>query len=163
MPFCTQCGGLVETGDAFCAQCGSPQAERAGSADADAPKRASGSPRPKQEFLSGMSPRTASLLGYIPFIGWIGSIVILASVRFRQNKDVRFHAFQGLYLYAAYFLGGWFLREFLDYEGVRKLRGIYELVIVAIQVFMLVKTSQDEKFALPFLGELADRSVSEQK
>jgi len=110
-----------------------------------------------------MSPRTASLLGYIPFIGWIGSIVILASDRFRQNKDVRFHAFQGLYLYAAYFLGGWVLREFLDYDGVRKLRNIYELVIVAIQVFMLVKTNQDEKFALPFLGDLADRSVSEQK
>jgi|WetSurMetagenome_2_1015567.scaffolds.fasta_scaffold425939_2 uncharacterized membrane protein len=161
MPFCTQCGGPVETGDAFCAQCGSPQGERAGSADA--PKRAPGTPKANQEFLSGMSPRTASLLGYIPFIGWIGSIVILASDRFRQNKDVRFHAFQGLYLYAAYFLGGWVLREFLDYDGVRKLRNIYELVIVAIQVFMLVKTNQDEKFALPFLGDLADRSVSEQK
>lgn len=161
MPFCTQCGGQVETGDAFCALCGSPQGEGGGTKGAQ--KRSRGHSGAKQDFLSGMTPRTASLLGYIPFIGWIGAIVILASDRFRSNKEVRFHAFQGLYLYAAYFLGGWFLREFLDYDGIRKIRGIFELAIVAIQVFLLVKTSQDEKLSLPFLGELADRSVSEQK
>jgi uncharacterized membrane protein len=160
MPFCTQCGGQVEPGDAFCALCGSPQGQGGTKSAPDTP---AGSAAPKQDFLSGMSPRTASLLGYIPFIGWIGAIVILASDRFRGNREVRFHAFQGLYLYAASFLGGWFLREFLDYDGMRKIRGVFELAIVAIQVFLLVKTSQDEKLSLPFLGELADRSVSEQK
>jgi uncharacterized membrane protein len=163
MPFCTQCGSQVEPADVFCAQCGSrqglhPATEEGEQAPPAASKRAS-----NQDFLKGVSPRTASLISYIPFIGWIGAIVVLAADRFRQNREVRFHAFQGLYLYAAYFLGTFFLGEFMDFEGARPIRKVYELAIVGIQVFMLVKTSQDQAPHLPLLGDLADRSVAEQK
>ena len=37
-----------------------------------------------------------------------------------------------------------------------------QAVIFGVSIFMMVKTSQGEKFMLPFLGELAERSALEQ-
>jgi hypothetical protein len=59
--------------------------------------------------MHGVSPRTASLLCYIPILGWIVAIVVLASARFRDNARVRFHAFQGLYLFVAWLIVDWVL------------------------------------------------------
>ena len=59
--------------------------------------------------MHGISPRTASLLCYIPILGWIVSIVVLASARFRADSRVRFHAFQGLYLFVAWLIVDWVL------------------------------------------------------
>ena len=78
MPFCSQCGNQVDTADVFCAKCGARQP--------NAP------PRPADPFAS-ITPRTAAILCYIPGLGWIGSIIVLASERFRGNRVVRFHAF----------------------------------------------------------------------
>jgi uncharacterized membrane protein len=36
-------------------------------------------------------------------------------------------------------------------------------VIFGAWIFMIVKTSQDEVYKLPILGELAEKSVSEQR
>jgi len=64
------------------------------------------SPRRTQDPLSGISPRTASILCYIPVVGWIASIIVLAADRFRNDHRVRFHAFQGLYLFVAWLIVG---------------------------------------------------------
>src|SRR5690348_9045019 len=93
MPFCSQCGNEVGGADSYCHRCGSRQPS------ASAPYPAAG-----HDPLSQMSARTASILCYVPGIGWIASIVVLASEKFRANRDVRFHAFQGLYLFVAWLL-----------------------------------------------------------
>ena len=41
--------------------------------------------------------------------------------------------------------------------------GLLKLTLLAAWIVMLVKTSQGEVHKLPILGELADRSVAEQK
>src|SRR5437899_8049584 len=89
MPYCSQCGSQVGPADVYCANCGSRQ-------PAEAPR--------DSDLMSGVSPRTASILCYIPVIGWIASIIVLASDRFRRNHQVRFHAFQGLYLFVAWLI-----------------------------------------------------------
>src|SRR6266545_3098237 len=91
MPFCSKCGNQVDAADRFCARCGSPQPVTAG------PQHT----RPVDP-LSGISSRTASILCYIPVVGWVPAIVILAAQRFRNDRAVRFHAFQGLYLFVAW-------------------------------------------------------------
>jgi len=73
MPFCSQCGNQVDAADVFCAKCGARQPNAA--------------PRPADPF-SSITPRTASILCYIPGLGWIGSIIVLASERFRGNRVV---------------------------------------------------------------------------
>jgi uncharacterized membrane protein len=118
--------------------------------------------------MQGISPRTASLLCYIPILGWIVAIVVLASARFRQDARVRFHAFQGLYLFVAWLIVDWVLSPMfgLAFWGPpfhRVFPALLKAVIFGAWIFMIVKTSQDETFKLPILGDLAEKSVSEQR
>ena len=146
MPFCSQCGNQVDAADVFCAKCGARQPNAA--------------PRPADPF-SSITPRTASILCYIPGLGWIGSIIVLASERFRGNRMVRFHAFQGLYLFVAYLIEDWVLKPMFTVIPHMHLNGIVDVVLLGMSIFMIVKASRDEAFALPIIGELAEKSVSE--
>ncbi len=112
----------------------------------------------RKDPLSGISPRTASILCYIPGMGWIAAIVILASQRFRTMQNVRFHAFQGLYLFVAWLLNEQVLKRAV---GHLHIDGLVSLVLLAMSVFMMVKASHDEAYSLPLFGELAQRSMTE--
>jgi uncharacterized membrane protein len=45
----------------------------------------------------------------------------------------------------------------------RSISQLLHLVIVGAWVFMLIKVSHDQDYHLPVIGDLADRSVSEQR
>jgi uncharacterized membrane protein len=111
--------------------------------------------------LAGINPRTASILCYIPGVGWIASIIVLASDRFRHDRAVRFHAFQGLYLFVAWLLEERVLRPLFGRIPGFHVHGIIEAVLLAMSIFMMVKASHDEAYALPLLGELARKSLAE--
>jgi len=140
-------------------------APRAGAAGPAGPG-VSAPPGPEQ--LWGITPRTASLLCYVPMAGWICAIIVLATERFRTNQVVRFHAFQGLYLFVAWLLIDMVLSPLLFFPGVdgfplrRMLTACLHLGVYAAWIFMIIKVAKDEMYKLPLLGELADRSVSEQ-
>jgi uncharacterized membrane protein len=149
MPFCTQCGNSVGSRDAFCGVCGARQ-PIATTAPID--------------YMSGISPRTASLLCYIPMLGWIVSIVVLASARFRADGRVRFHAFQGLYLFVTWLLVDWVLSPIFRGPPFHSFfPGLLKVAIFGAWIFMIIKTSHDETYKLPILGDLAEKSVSEQR
>jgi uncharacterized membrane protein len=117
-----------------------------------------------------MSGRTASLLCYIPWIGWIAAIVVLASQRFRNEVNVRFHAFQGLYLFVVWLIVDHVVAPFFSITG-HVLRfpfhgfvgDVLKVAVFAAWVLMMIKVSHDEHYRLPIIGELAERSVSEQR
>ena len=165
MPFCTQCGGPVTPADQFCGGCGSRQASGpAPEAPASAPRPQTGPAQPAGDWLANITDRNASLLCYIPVVGWIASIVVLASQRFQQNREVRFHAFQGLYLFVIWLFVEWVFNPVTrNLDTVRHLGGLLKAVVLGGWIFMLVKTNQGENYRLPIIGELADRSVSEQR
>src|ERR1700747_2941002 len=137
MPFCSQCGNQVIPSDAFCGRCGARQ-----------PAASTVPPRPMPNALQSLNPRTASILCYVPWVGWIAAIVVLASDRFRQNRAVRFHAFQGLYLFVAWLFADQVMRPVLD--GIARLH-IYQLieaVLLGMSVFMMVKAAHDQTYSL---------------
>jgi uncharacterized membrane protein len=152
MPFCTQCGTTVGGSDAYCANCGAQQPEVA---------------RQQGDFLGSMRPNTAALLCYIPFVGWIAAIVVLASQRFRFDRDVRFHAFQGLYLFVAWLILDWGVGPFFAFVPRNvfhfSVAGMLKMVVMAAWIFMIIKASQGERYRLPVFGELAERSLTEQQ
>src|ERR1035437_874400 len=125
MTFCSQCGNQVGAAP-YCAQCGSKQPVD----DAAPPSTAA-----VRDALAAVNPRTASILCYIPGIGWIGSIIVLASGRFRQDRLVRFPGFH--------------------------LHAIIQAVLLGMSIFMMVKAAHDEAYPLPIFGELAQKSVAE--
>jgi uncharacterized membrane protein len=141
--------------ETFCGACGARQ-------PVSAPSR------------EGISPRTAAILCYIPILGWIPAVIVLASRRFRHALDLRFHAFQGIYLFVAWLILDWVLGPMMAFPAGRGLHGSFgspafpvafalKTLVFLTWIFMLVKTSQGEMIRLPLLGELADRSVAEQK
>ena len=129
-----------------------------------------GAPR-STDFWTNLSQRNVTLLCYIPWVGWIASIAVLASERFRSDARVRFHAFQGLYLFVAWLMVEWVISPFVGFPGgpgfgmpmVRVIPRLFQAVVLGAWIFMLIKVSHDEDYRLPVLGELADRSVSEQR
>ena len=111
--------------------------------------------------LAGIQPRTASILCYIPGIGWIASIIVLASEKFRRDRTVRFHAFQGLYLFVAWLMEDWVLRPMFLMAPDLHIHGIIEALLLGMSIFMMVKAAHEEAYPLPLFGELAQRSVAE--
>ena len=139
--------------DVFCASCGARQPA---------------TPSPAADYLSGISPRAASLLCYIPVLGWLAAIVVLASTRFRRDARVRFHAFQGLYLFVTWLIVDWVLGPIFSFSyggfGFHRLfPALLKALVFGAWIFMMIKVSQDETFKLPILGDLAEKSVSEQR
>lgn len=134
--------------DVYCAACGARQT----------------GPAAPRDPLSGVSPRSASVLCYIPLVGWIPAIAVLASARFRQDRNVRFHAFQGLYLFVAWLIVEWALDPIFHVPGIRfRAPEVLKLGLFVVWIVMLVKAGQDRIVKLPIIGELAEKSVSEQR
>ena len=153
MPYCSHCGQQVTDRDVYCGACGARQPV------------APPPPRTSDDLLSNVSSRNASLICYIPFVGWIPAIVVLASQRFKRDQAVRFHAFQGIYLFVAWLIVDWAVSPFFDdVSGMVNvgIGGLLKLALFVVWIYMLIKTSQNETVRLPLLGELAERSIAEQ-
>lgn len=160
MPYCTNCGTQVTPADRFCQVCGKPQ--QTSGAGADVPPASFGA---AGTSTGGVPPRTAAALSYLPVVGWLFSIWVLASDKYRNDLTARFHAFQGLYLFVAWLIVrsvlrpmGWLSSGFWIANPIKML----ELAVIGCGIFMMIKASQGERFRLPLLGEWADRSVAEQ-
>ncbi len=152
MPFCSSCGTSVHDRDVFCASCGSRQ-----------PQPTSALPPPRMvDPLESLTPRTASILCYIPVVGWVAAVIVLAAQRFRQDAVVRFHAFQGLYLFAAWLVVQWAVRPiFRTFAEPYRVDQLLEAVILGASIFMIIKASHRELYSLPVIGDLAHRSATE--
>lgn len=150
MPFCSQCGNQVGPADAFCGRCGVRQPSAGGPATA---------PWGRQTRIDSMPPRTWSILCYVPCLGWIASVIVLASDRFRQERSLRFHAFQGLYLFVAWLIADQVLSPLWNIPHFQ-FSNLIKAVLMAMSIFMMVKAANNETYHLPLFGELAQRSVS---
>ena len=166
MPFCTQCGKSVTGGDAFCGNCGFRQATAgtSGTAGNSSAAFAGYTAAPGRDPLAGVSPNVASMLCYIPTVGWIAAIFCLAARTFKRDATVRFNAFQGLYLFAAWLVVQWVIHPMamFSHTGVMRVDRLLELLLVGVGIFMMVKAAHNEVYVLPIIGELAQRSATEQ-
>jgi uncharacterized membrane protein len=147
MAYCCKCGNAVQDSDRFCAKCGAVQTGAL----------------PPADFAASFSPRTASILCYTPWVGWIVAIVVLASNTFRNHRTVRFHAFQGLYLFVAWLIVRWVFKPwgfFMDVPHV-PIPQIMELALLVLSIFMMVKAGESRPYSLPVIGDLAERSLAE--
>jgi len=114
--------------------------------------------------MAGWPDSKVAAMCYIPVVGWIFAIVVLAADRFRTAREARFHAFQGLYLFVMWLVIDWVFGPLSRNNQVtHNLSDLIQLVLFGTGIFMLIKTRQGELIRLPVIGELAEKSVSEQK
>src|SRR5579872_4642019 len=148
MPYCCQCGAPAGSTDRFCAVCGARQPASPGTSASAGPEN--GPPKmPPADFLGGVSDKNASLLCYIPWLGWIAAIIVLASARYKQDtaaaREVRFNAFQGLYLFVAWLIVDWVVSPALRFgmigmgDAFHPLENLLRVAVLAAWIVMLIK------------------------
>jgi uncharacterized membrane protein len=145
MPFCASCGSNVD--GKFCPKCG-------------AAVGAVPPPPPGQAIeASGIPSNLASLLCYI--VPVICPIIFMVVDPYKNDRKIRFDAFQSLFLTGAFIVIGivvsilagmsWQLGSLLS-----PLVSLAELVVV---VFLAFKAFQNERIVLPIIGPLAEKQV----
>ena|SRR5205823_1526040 len=154
MLYCVQCGTQVGDRDRFCAKCGAPQRPQ----EAFVP--------PAQDFMSRIRPQTWAILCYVPLLGWIAAVIVLATQYFRGDRRVLFHAFQGLYLFGAWLLVDWVIAPILlsvplGFPFYRLISQLLKLAVIGVGIFMMIRVSNGDDHHLPVIGDLADRSAAE--
>lgn len=115
----------------------------------------------------GMAPNVAGLLCNVPCcIGFIFSIV--AVVVEKENRFVKFHAFQSLLLHGFGFVCGFALQiaaivASAMLGALGSLIGLlslpFSLAFLGAQIFMMVKANGNEEFRLPVIGDMAAKWV----
>ena len=167
MAFCSNCGTSVSNTDAFCGGCGARQAGPAGPAGPAAGAQPAG-PGPAQGApaanpLDAMTPRTAGMLCYVPVLGIVMSIIVLAAGRFRRDVTTRFHAFQGLFLFVAYQVADKVLQPLFHRSafGFNPF-GLLKSAILLGSIYLVFVTRNGQKIKLPVVGDLAEKSAAEQ-
>jgi uncharacterized membrane protein len=119
------------------------------------------------ETKLGMAPNVAGLLCNVPCcIGLVFSIV--AVVVEKENRFVRFHAFQSLLLHGVGFVcsiavqiasivAGMVLGALGALVGL--LGMVVGLAFLAAQILMMIKANNNEEFKLPVIGDMATKWV----
>jgi len=115
----------------------------------------------------GVAPNVGGLLCNVPCcIGFIFSIV--AVVVEKDNKFVRFHAFQSLLLHGAGFVVGFAIQVLSIVAGmvVGALGGLIGLLgmplglaLLGAQIYLMIKANNNEEFKLPVIGDMATQWV----
>jgi len=155
MAFCAKCGAQLGEGMSFCPACGSP----AGSA--------AGGPAAPAISSTAMSSNVAGLLTYI--LGFITGIIFLVIDPYKNDKFVRFHAFQSIFFnvalvvfWIAYTIVGSIL-GLVSLGFVTVVMGLVGLVVtlavLAYWIFLMYKAYNRELYKIPFIGDLAAKQV----
>ena len=161
MAFCRNCGAPVE--GQFCGKCGAPMAAPTGGAPGPAP---GGQVPPPPPAGTGLSDNVASALCYL---GWfITGIIFLVIAPFNQNKAVRFHAFQSIFLTVAVIVVGialsvfsWIMFAISSALGtlVGLIHLVFRLAVFLVWLYMMWKAYQNQKVVLPIIGPLAEKQA----
>jgi uncharacterized membrane protein len=158
MEFCSNCGTQVD--GQFCPKCGKPVAA--------APGPTYTPPAYPVSTAPGLSMNAASALCYL--FGLVTGIVFLVLAPYNQDRRVRFHAFQSIFLNVA---------VIVIHIGITILSLMFHTVSFAlgmlmsslhllvsfgfflVWLYMMWKSYQGELVVLPVIGPLAERQVDQ--
>ncbi len=151
MAFCAKCGVQITDGAAFCGSCGAPAVP--------ASTVSSASP------ASPMASNVAGLVAYL--LGFITGIVLLVVEPYKNDKFVRFHAFQSIFISGVYLAvmvaWGIFTSALIGISfgalwSVAILGWwIVRLAFFGLWLFLLYRAYNNDRFELPVIGAIARR------
>jgi len=167
MPFCPSCGSQVN--GAFCATCGSAVSGAAPSGGASSPPPAGYPPQgamPPQPASAGLEDNAASALCYVPPL--ISGIVFLVLEPYNKKPNIRFHAYQSIFLGAVMFaflvilsMVTWIVSSMLGLFtfGLFPLFMVARLIVFLLWVYLVVQIYQGKSMVLPIIGPLAQQQA----
>ena len=154
---CENCGVDLLAGAAFCPSCGKPAG----------PSHVPHATQPTSGANAGLKSNMAGALCYLG--GFITGIIFLVLEPYRQDRFVRFHAFQSIFLNVAWivlYIGLGIVIAILPgslWSVTWMLHSLLDLGMFALWLLLMYKAYQNEHFKLPVLGDLADRQAGDTK
>ncbi len=155
MAFCGKCGAQVNEGTVFCSKCGAPVA----AAPQGAPP-----PVPNAPAGTAMSPNVAGLLCYV--LGFITGIIFLVLEPYKNDRFVRFHAFQSIFFSVAmtvFWIVWTNLFWLIPFGFLMTLFGLIGmlvwLAVLGLWLFLMFKAYNGERFMIPVIGDLAAKQA----
>ena len=159
MPFCEKCGTEVKEDAAFCSSCGTPISS---TAQTDSPSV----PPPPQQAGGSITSNVAALLSYV--LGFITGIIFLVLDPYKNDRFVRFHAFQSIFFSGALF-AFWILwstvvwtifgRVVFMWAILSMISMLVSLAAFVVWILLMYKAYNNERFMLPIIGEFADKQA----
>ena len=147
MAFCGSCGAPVE--GKFCAKCGTPMG-----AAVPPPSATPGA------AAAGMTDNAASALCYV--LGLVTGILFLVLAPYNQNKTIRFHAFQSIFLNVGWILF-WMVFNIvfaaLHMFSLLFLSPLIGLVFFVLWIYMIISAYQGKTVVLPVIGPIAQKQA----
>jgi len=177
MAYCMKCGAALLEGASFCTSCGATSGAAAGKPPQAQPQPPS-QPRPQSQppaqpqhqpqpaAGTGLTPNVAAALAYV--LGLITGIVFLVIEPHKDDKFVRFHAFQSIFFHvgAIVFWIAWIILSgvlgyFLGFLAVVMwgLGMLIGLGILGLWILCMYKAYNNESFRIPFIGDLAAKQA----
>lgn len=109
---------------------------------------------------TGLAPNVASLLCYL--CTWVTGLIFLLIEK--ENKDVKFHAWQAIFLgiavFAAYLVI--MIIGFIPYLGIVAM--ILNLVVwvgfLVVWIIAMIKAYQGQKWLIPIIGPMAEQQAN---
>jgi len=143
MAFCSKCGTQVPDGAGFCPSCGTTVSASGGDTAMSSAR------------TSGMQSNVAALLSYVVII----AIVFLIIEPFKNDKFVRFHAFQSIFYWIAVIVVFMLIGMVFPLSIWLLVYWPLRLLSFILMIFLMYKAYNNEKFKLPFIGDLAEKQV----
>lgn len=113
-----------------------------------------------------MTDNVAAALCYL--LGLVSGVLFLVLAPYNQNRAIRFHAFQSIFLHVgsiAVFIGLMILTgilHFIPFVGTLLGLVLYPLVglgLFVLWLMLMYKAYNNERWVLPIIGELAEKQA----
>ena len=170
MSFCQTCGSSLTDGSPACPACGASQGVAAPSAAPGAipgsippPPPAAMYAQPVAQPGAGLTPNVAGALAYL--LGLVTGIVFLVIEPFKNDRFVRFHAFQSIFVHVAFIVlwivwmivGGLLtaITHGLFIFILSPLSLIFLLGSLCLWIYLMYSAYQGKTVQLPVIGALA--------
>jgi uncharacterized membrane protein len=151
MAFCPNCGTQAGTA-AFCPNCGTALGGSASSPGASYVPPGSSSTLQ----APGLTENVASALCYL--FGLITGIIFLVLAPYNQNKTIRFHAFQSIFLNIAMTVLS-ILLPIATHGIALLLFPLFGLLVFVLWLYMMYTAYNNKKVKLPIIGDLAEKQA----
>jgi len=162
MAYCASCGSQVE--GRFCPKCGSPVAAAPG---AETGGTTPPPPGPAPLAAPGLDHNVACALTYL--LGVVTGILFLILEPYKNDKEIRFHAFQSIFLWVAAVAVSIGVSIFVSILGAisfigfwtisRMLSNIVWLCFFVVWLMAMYKAYNREHWVIPIIGPLAEKQA----